>query len=338
MADSGEEVGLLRKIVQFAFHVEQLEDFDVTKYSPSHRAFYPQFVEGIRCGFRGLRTTSKNDSLKQKVKSAFPMTAGVGSAIVGVLTVLSLLYQGGLTDAFQDGSWITYALRYANYVSLLMVLFLDKKGTIDDEVYFEASAVGNKEFSAHLQSLKKQKNLKKKLIGKARRVVQMLILRVANGVIKRFFPKPVQLTVLPVLRIIILRPALGSVLASLVAIADFFPTAGYWDEIITIVSETLMDSFSFGLELLDPYTKRMEGKGKVYLKKRYHGYISGMGLIYSVLARIPLMAPACVIAGEAGAADLTLKILAVNQTEDPRIDLLGQQFVVPAPAGDKKDN
>lgn len=87
-----------------------------------------------------------------------------------------------------------------------------------------------------------------------------------------------------------------------VAVADFFPSEGSWDEVVLLVSEALIDSYSFGRELLDPYVKRLEYETGRYFLKRYHGYITGTGLVFGLLARIPLLSSACLIAGEVGRA------------------------------------
>eukprot|EP00188_Purpureofilum_apyrenoidigerum_P001266 Plantae.Rhodophyta-Purpureofilum_apyrenoidigerum.ctg16796.p1 GENE.Plantae.Rhodophyta-Purpureofilum_apyrenoidigerum.ctg16796~~Plantae.Rhodophyta-Purpureofilum_apyrenoidigerum.ctg16796.p1 ORF type:complete len:347 (-),score=60.98 Plantae.Rhodophyta-Purpureofilum_apyrenoidigerum.ctg16796:209-1249(-) len=333
-----EKKGVLRWLWDFAFatpHTAADEVLD-RKYTPSHTGFYPQFFKGLRCAWQGIDLTRKNPELRRRMTKAVPVVVGLGGIVVLLLTTLSLFLESA-EKAGTTKKWMFFATRYANYVSLIAVFLLDKKLTVDDKVFFDTIQSRSPQFSAALQKIQKPKVFKTMVRLKVRRLVRMVVFHVVTKVVQTLFPSWLGMMVSPLIKIYVLRPILGTGVAVAVAAATFFPSDEYWDELVLIASEILMDSYSFGCELLDPYCRRVGSDQAIYVKKRYYGYITGMGLAYSLISRIPLLSPAAVICGEVGAAVLLMRLTGINQTKSPAMEIFGEEFVDPIYSAGESD-
>mmetsp|Transcript_276 Transcript_276/g.898 ORF Transcript_276/g.898 Transcript_276/m.898 type:complete len:347 (-) Transcript_276:931-1971(-) len=325
-----EKKSLSKWLWDFAFatpHTAADEVLD-RKYTPSHSGFYPQFFKGLRCAWQGIELTGRTPELRRRMVKAVPVVVGLGSVVVLALTLLSVYFEG-IGKSNTTGKWLFHATRYANYVSLILVFLLDKKLTVDDQIFFDTIHSRSPRLSAELQGMKRAKVFKTMVRLKARRIVRMIAFHVVTKVVQTFFPGWLGLMISPLIKVYVLRPALGTVAAVTVATATFFPSSDYWDELVLLASGVFMDSYSFGCELLDPYCRRIGPDQATYIKKRYHGYITGMGLVYSLISRIPLLSPAAVISGEVGAAVLLLRLVGINQTKSPAMKIFGEDFVEP---------
>lgn len=71
-------------------------------------------------------------------------------------------------------------------------------------------------------------------------------------------------------------------------------------------------------------TKRLDSTTREYVKERYRGYITGLGLCYSVLQAVPFLGIPVIMVAESGAAVAIIDIAKRNLDKENRVPLIGE--------------
>ncbi|KAA8496985.1 hypothetical protein FVE85_0714 [Porphyridium purpureum] len=319
------------------------------KKNPSHALFYPQFARGCRSALQGLKFALTDTDARAILKKMIPNIL-MGTGIV--LGVAFLWYvaenQAGLLSDATDGdgqgqsiSFLEAFFKSSSYATILASMALNKKLTIDDEMFMLTLRKLEPEFADVVQKSERRKKTAKEYLNKLTRIGKKLAYRLVGKVVRKVSRKAA-FFVAPLIRFASLRFVMGTPFAAAMAALEAVPGKQLLEEPILMLGEAFIDSLDLSKDILKPYQKRLHDPKVVeYMNLRYQGNLTGVGFIFELFMNIPIVSILVYMLAECAAAYEVIEIVRRNKAKaEGHKELLGEDALAAEaePEPTKKEN
>lgn len=285
----------------------------------SHAAFYSGVAKGFACGVDGLLLFASKKELRILLKDSL---APLRSAALGyaALCVLLFLLMRNPADSFTELLWTMS--RWSRILTVLVSLLLERQFHARSAMFFAALHAQDPAYGAALQALQPVKPTTAERVQKGKRIAKMIAFRIAGAVIQRVFPGGKYIA-LPAIKFITMRPTLGNGVAAAMAAVHLIPedilAASSIDEGLVSFGEAILDADDLGRDATRDFSRRLDSaETRLYFTKRYRGYLTGCGFLYSLLSAIPFLGIPLTLICECAAAIVVLDIVQRNLEKDNR--------------------
>ena len=304
------------------------------KKDPSHLPFYAGFIRGMLCSIEGAFLFLSHSELAKVLRNILKpvLTAQLVYFAIGV--ALWVLFRN--SDVGKSNNLPTTLVssfwQWSRIISTGAGLVLERK-VKSHEVMYEASLKAkNTRFANELSRIKPHR-VEGEVVLKYVRIAKLTAFRLMGFLIKRFFPKH-RNRGMAILKFFSIRSVLGSKLSFALAAVELLPGnilgKTFFDDALVFAGEALLDAFDLGKDSTKFYYKRLPSlETRQYFRARYHGYLTGMGFLYSMCLGVPFLGVLVSIIAECGAACLVVEIVERNLQKETRQSLPGEDSLKP---------